>query len=309
MPIPPVRPDLSVVIVNWNSFRLLEAALDTLAAQTAGIAYEVIVVDNGSTRDESAEAIPARFPDVRCVANRENLGFGKANNQAFAMAWGRHVLLLNADTRQIENALGAGVAYLDAHPEVGALGVVHLNDDAERSVQASWHEFPRPFDDLKGLLRLGSPPPPFAEPVERDVPWACGSFLMVRRECLEQVGGFDERFFIYDEDIDWCLRINRAGWVIRFWPGARFIHVGSASGTLMSDKTFSNLRSRLTYYRKHHGAAWAFLIYLAAVGKFSVGALRETARVVWKRAPGDGAAARWRRVAQLVRLRSSRIGV
>ncbi len=302
-------PDLSVVVVNWNSFRLLEAALDSLAAQTSGISYEVIVVDNGSTRDGSAELIPQRFPGVRFLANRENLGFGKANNQAFAVAKGRHVLLLNADTRQIENALGRSVEYLDRHSEVGALGILHLNDDAALSVQPSWHRFPRPLDDLKGLLRMGLPLPPPHAAEERDVPWACASFLMVRRECLEQVGGFDERFFIYDEDIDWCRRIGRAGWAIRFWPGARFVHVGSASGALMSDKTFSNLRSRLTYYRKHHGAPWAVLLYLAAVGKLAVGAARETARALLGRAAWADAAARWRRAAQLAGLQSSKTGV
>ena len=303
-------PDVSVVIVNWNSFALLEAALDSLAAQTAGVSYEIIVIDNGSTRDGSGEKIPLRFPAVHFIRNPENLGFGQANNQAFAVARGRHLLLLNADTRQIENAVGQAVGYLDAHPEVGALGILHLNDDAARSVQPSWHPFPRPIDDLKGLLHLRTEQVSFpAEPTERDVPWACASFLLVRRECLEQVGGFDERFFIYDEDIDWCFRIWEKGWTIRFWPGARFIHIGSASGSLMSDKTFSNLRSRLTYYRKHHGIGWAVLLYAVTVGKLAAGAARETARLLFRRASAEDVLNRWKRVMQFARLRSSQSGV
>ncbi len=303
-------PDVSVVVINWNSFALLEAALDSLAERTAGIAYEIIVVDNGSTRDGSGEKIPLRFPSVRFLRNTENLGFGKANNQAFAVARGRHLLLLNADTRQIENAVGKAVGYLDGHPEVGALGILHLNDDAARSIQPSWHPFPRPLDDLKGLLHLPTEAAPFsAEPTERDVPWACASFLLVRRECLEQVGGFDERFFIYDEDIDWCFRIWEKGWQIRFWPGARFIHIGSVSGSQMSDKTFSNLRSRLTYYRKHHGIGWAVLLYVVTVGKLAAGAARETARLLFRRASARDVANRWKRVAQFTRLRSSQSGI
>ena len=309
-PLSTPRPDVSVVVINWNSFRLLETALDSLAEHTADVAYEIIVVDNGSTRDASAEEIPRRFPQVRFLPNAENLGFGKANNQAFAVARGRHLLLLNADTRQIENALGKAVRYLDGHPEVGALGILHLNDDAALSIQPSWHPFPRPLDDLKGLLHLPTHAAPFpAEPLERDVPWACASFLLVRRECLEQVGGFDERFFIYDEDIDWCFRIWKKGWQIRFWPGARFVHIGSVSGSLMSDKTFSNLRSRLTYYRKHHGTAWAVLLYGVTVGKLAAGAARETVRLLFRRALRQDVVNRWKRVAQFARLRSSQSGV
>jgi hypothetical protein len=296
--------DLSIVIVNWNSFRLLEAAIDTLVAETSGVSYEIVVVDNGSTRDGSGEKIPGRFPGVRFIRNDDNLGFSKANNQAFAVARGRHLLTLNADTRQVENAVGKAYAYLESHPEVGALGILHLNDDAGKTPQASWHAFPRPLDDLRGLLHLNrkSAAAP-EEPRERDVPWACASFLLVRRECLDQIGWFDERFFIYDEDIDWNRRMGAAGWKIRFWPGARFVHVGSASGALMSDKTFSNLRSRLIYYRKHHGIGWAVLLYLVVVAKLSAGALRESLR------GGKDAAARWRRVAQFARLRSSKSGV
>jgi GT2 family glycosyltransferase len=198
-------PDLSIVLVNWNACELTSAALASLASETRGIASEIFVVDNGTTRDAGVVELQRRFPAVAFIANASNMGFSVANNQGIARARGRYVLLLNNDTVQIENALAAAVAYMDGNPTIGALGILHRNADAQRSPQASAFAFPRPWREVAGLLGIrwgteyGVPLPTDAE---CDVDWVCGSFLMMRRACLEQVGPLDERFFIYDEDID-----------------------------------------------------------------------------------------------------------
>jgi GT2 family glycosyltransferase len=298
--------DLSVVMINWNALPMTAAALESLREQTQGIDYEVFVVDNGSTRDASVAELPRRFPWVRFLANPANLGFSRANNQAIRAVRGRYVLLLNNDTLQTENALGEAVRYLDGHPAVGALGILHRNHDAGRSFQPSFSPFPNPLGDILGLLGLGGDPPPPPAVVEQDVDWVCGSFLMIRRACLEQVGGLDERFFSYDEDIDWCRRAKQAGWAVRFWPGASLIHLGSGSLPSIKDKTAMMFRSHLTYIRKHHSAALAALYYLAVCGRLTAAGLKQLARYAAGRVGFDEVRRRWRRQIQFVLLKPAR---
>src|SRR5262249_35300887 len=182
--------DLSVILVTWNSLDVTSAALTSLREQTQGIACEVFVIDNGTTRDETVSELPRRFPWVRFITNPENRGFTRANNQGIRPARGRYVLLLNNDTVQTENALGKAVHYMDARPCVGALGLMHRNNDADRTFQPSFYEFPKPWREIVRLFgrRRGQAVVPTEVPAEQDVDWVCGSFLLLRRACLEQVG-------------------------------------------------------------------------------------------------------------------------
>jgi GT2 family glycosyltransferase len=262
--------DLSVLIINWNSRDLLREALRSLRERTSGITYEVIVVDNGSRR-ESPQDIPVEHPWITYIASDRNLGFSGANNLAATKASGRYLLLLNADTVQTENALGTAVRYMDEHPALGAVGIQHLNSDGTHQVSA--HAFPCFCDDILGFLAWTKPEVPPVLVEEKEVDWVCGSFLMVRRECWEQTGGLDETYFIYDEDIDWARRAQSLGWKIGFWPGASMIHIGSASGRKMRDKTYSNLRSRLTYYTRHSGRCAGLLFYTVILAKLFWGLL------------------------------------
>jgi GT2 family glycosyltransferase len=303
--------DLSVVLVNWNSLEVTSAALASLREQTRGITYEVFVVDNGTTKDESVTELPRRFPWAHFLRNDANLGFTKANNQGIRRSVGRYVVLLNNDTVQTENALGAAVRYMDEHADVGALGIMHRNNDAGRTFQLSFFRYPRPWAEAAALLGLAAEAPPPAsedDPPEQDVDWVCGSFLMMRRATREQIGELDERFFIYDEDVDWCLRARSAGWKIRFWPGARMVHLGATSNLLMKDKTFTMFRSHLSYVRKHHGAAAAACYYVAMGLRLTGATAKQTLRCLIGRANGGDVLQRLRRQLQFMLLQPGRAG-
>jgi len=304
-------PDLSIVLVNWNACEMTSAALESIASHTRGISYEVFVADNGSTRDASVTELPRRFPAIQFISNASNTGFSVANNQGLARARGRYVLLLNNDTIQTENALAAAVRYMDAHPEVGGLGILHRNADAERSDQPSAFGFPRPWREVASLLGVrwstdyGAP---VRADAEQDVDWVCGSFLLMRRACLEQVGRLDERFFIYDEDIDWCRRAHSAGWKVRFWPGASMVHVGASARPFMKDKTFVHFRSHLSYIRKHHSPAPAAMYYLVMVGRLTLATLWQTMRWLGGAASLADVRERSNRQMQFALLRPGRTG-
>ena len=228
--------DLSIVIINWNGLAVLRNCLTSIFGASQGVEYEVIVVDNAS-HDDSVAAIQREFPHVVLLRNQQNLGFAAANNRAFAVARGRHVLLLNNDTVVLGGALAASVRYLDAHPSVGALGC--RIEFPDRSFQTSCFRFTNLLElFMARLLPLGSLwherlnfsrywGRQFTEPTEVDVVTGC--FMMVRREVIASVGGLDEDFFMYGEEEEWCSRIRRAGWPSWYFPGATIIHIGGFS--------------------------------------------------------------------------------
>ena len=305
--------DLSVIMVSWNTLELTTAALESLRRMTDGIRYEVIVFDNGSTRDDSRVELPRRFPWVRFHALDSNRGFAYPNNRGMELAQGRYVLLLNNDTVQTENALAKAVRYMDAHPDVGALGIMHLNNDEQHTIQPSFHRFPNPWEEVLNHLALRHTAPAPSSwtqpPAEGDVEWIVGSFLMMRRECLQDVGLLDERFFVYDEDIDWCMRARQKGWPVRFWPGAQMIHISNGSIGWMKDKTFMHYRSHLTYLAKHHSSLAASAFYVALSLRLSVSTVWQVARLLIGRGSMNELRARYQRQMGFLGLRSSRSGV
>jgi GT2 family glycosyltransferase len=298
-------PDLTIVLVTWNGLEVTAAALDSIRSHAFGITYEVIVVDNGSTKDATVTELPARFPWVTFIANGTNLGFTRANNQGIRRSRGRYVLLLNSDTVQTQNALGAAVRYMDAHPDVGALGILHKNNDAGRSFQPSFFPFPNATGATRALLGLGRKTSPAPIVVEQDVDWVCGSFLMIRRECLDQVGLLDERYFAYQEDVDWCLQAQRAGWKVRFWPGVSMIHLGSVAAPHLRDKTGLMIRSQLTYLSKNHGRPAAVAFYLAMAARLGVGLCRHAVGSALLGRRPLGIRQRWDRLVSLLLVRAA----
>ena len=303
--------DLSIVLVTWNALDVTSDALASIEKFTQGISYEVFVVDNGTTKDQTPKVLPERFPWVRFIANPDNRGFSKANNQGIRRARGRYIVLLNNDTVQIENALGMAVEYMDQHPDIGALGITHLNNDAERTHQASFFDFPRPWADVKALLGVSQQQTVDAAPdyaTEKDVDWVVGSFLLMRRGCYEDVGELDERFFIFDEDVDWCFRAWRAGWKVRYWPGAKMIHVGSAARPFMKDKTFIHFRSHLSYLKKNHSRSEALSYYAAMAVRLSLATGKHAAKALVGQSELKELRERLHRERQFLSLRSGRTG-
>ena len=250
-------PDVSIIIVNWNTRDLLRDCLIALAAN-AQVMTETIVVDNGST-DGSVEMLATEFPGVYVIANASNIGFAPANNQGLARARGRYALLLNSDTRVAPDALVNLVTFMDAHPQAGACGPQLRNADG--TLQPSGRHFPTLASTLGELL-----PAPArwrrewrGDLEKRDYDQVCpvdevsGAALCVRRAALEQIGFLDEDFFFLGEDIDLCWRLKSAGWQVFYVPIAQVIHYWGGSRNKTSSYRISLLSQRSYYllFRKH----------------------------------------------------------
>jgi hypothetical protein len=266
--------DLSILIISCNTCDLTLACLRSLLESSCDLQTEIFVVDNAST-DGSVEAIVGEFPQVRVIANRQNRGFAAANNQALQLAAGRCILLLNSDTVVLGDVLSRSVQYLDANPDVGAMGCRVLNPD--RSLQPTCFQFPTLLNLsllVSGLDRL--PRPKFlgrfhmrgwARDHERDVEVVTGCYLMVRRAAIERVGHLDESFFFCGEETDWCRRFKADGWKVRFAPVGEIIHVGNASGRqhgFRRDLMLSQGMVRL--HQKHTGMLAAMVAWILLLG-------------------------------------------
>lgn len=274
--------DLSVVIPSYNTRELMEQALRTVAEASEGLRVQVIVVDNAS-RDGSPEMVEERFPGAELIRNDRNLGFGGANNIAFRRVEGRHVLLLNSDTIVRADTLRTLVEFMDAHPEAGAAGCKILNPDGSLQLDCR-RGFPTPmsaFWKLTGLSRLFPRSRRFArynltylDPEEtNEVDALSGSCMIVRRRVLEEVGGFDEDYFMYGEDLDWCYRMRRAGWRIYYVPATQIIHFGGASGRGESMRIqFRKNEAMSIFVRKHMRDRYRFFpVWILRAGILAYG--------------------------------------
>jgi GT2 family glycosyltransferase len=260
--------DLSVVVVSYNTRELLWACLASVVANLGQhrlpdgqiLSDELWVVDNAST-DGSTEMVAREFPGAKLIANDENRGFAAANNMALQQSTGRYVLLLNPDTIVLDDALSRLVTFMDHHERVGAAGVKLLNPD--RTLQHSCFRFPTlpmAFLDFFPLhhrlldsrvngryprqLYAGAPFP---------IDHPLGACFIVRRSASEQVGWLDESFFMYSEEVDWCIRLKRHGWEVYCVPEAQVIHYGAQSTQQVRGPMLVELyRSRYLYARKHH---------------------------------------------------------
>lgn len=226
-------PQLSVIIVNYNVREFLDHALTSIRKALKGIRGEILVVDNASD-DGSVEMLRQRYPEVLRIVNSTNLGFAKANNLALRRARGKYLLLINPDTIVQEDTFRVMVRFFEDHPEVGLAGCKILNPDGTFQL-ACRRSFPTPwvaFTKIVGLSTLfpasklfGRYNLTYLDPNESyEVDAVSGSFMMVRREVYERVGGLDEDFFMYGEDLDWCYRIQQAGWKIYYVPQTQIIH-------------------------------------------------------------------------------------
>ncbi len=262
-------PLLSVVIVSYNTRELTLACLRAVSSdlESSGLSFEIHVVDNAS-RDDSQSAIKREFPGVHLLAADRNLGFGRANNRAFARARGEFLLLLNSDAMVHTGAIAQMLAVLRENAKIGGVGPRLLNADG--SLQVSCWKFPSParvWLESLGLARLFASHPRLGDYFRwphdeaRSVDFVIGACFLVRRAVYEQVGGFDEKFFLYAEETDWQKRIRGAGWEISFTPDAIVTHLGGASGLDEKSRVSALFwEGQERYILKHHGGAgWLWM--------------------------------------------------
>ncbi len=244
-------PLLSVIIVSYNTRALTLECLTTLSDALEGISSEVIVIDNGSN-DGSVEAIRGADPRICVLQNSANLGFGAANNQGLRAAAGDYFLLLNSDAFPEPNAVNEMLSFLQEHPDTGVAGPRILNKDG--SLQISCYKFPSPSHAWKENLWLSRGYNDWPHDEVRSVEFVIGACMLVRRKAFQDVGGFDENFFMYSEEADWERRMWDCGWKVMFVPSARVTHLGGASGVSEKAAVTQHFFTSLDYYgRKHHG--------------------------------------------------------
>ena len=261
--------DIDVVIVNWNGGDLLRSCLESLAAVEDADGVQAIVVDNAST-DTSLGRLPALPRPLRLIRNRENHGFGRACNAGAAAGTAPAILFLNPDTRVDRDALRLALAALLSDPQTGIFGARLIDGDG--NTQRSCARAPSPLGMLGRALaldRIGLVAPHFLldwdHGDDRAVDQVMGAFLMIRRDLFEALHGFDERFFVYFEDVDLCTRARASGYDVRHMAAATARHVGQ--GTTRQAKArrlFYFLRSEILYAGKHHGWATALALILTA---------------------------------------------
>jgi N-acetylglucosaminyl-diphospho-decaprenol L-rhamnosyltransferase len=269
--------DLSVSIVNTNSRELLLACLETLRGTTA----EIVVLDNAS-EDGSADAVRERFPDVRVLAQEFRAGFGANHNTVMRATEGRYVYVLNEDTTADDWGFARIVEYLDAHPRVAALGPRLTYPDG-RLQDSAWR-FPTPLVSTLGLLTVGKLG---VKQSRGDAPhavdWVMGAALVLRRDALDEVGLFDDEFFLYSEEVDLQFRLRQAGWDVHYFPSATVVHHESQFSADIPERRINEMwRSRHRYWRKHHSGAGARVAALTTGGQY---ALRAAAAPIARRNP------------------------
>ncbi len=266
--------DVSVVIVSYNTRDVLRRCLTTLDDEARQVPLETLIVDNGS-RDGSVEMVAREFPHVRLIQAGKNLGFAAANNVLFRFGQGKYLVLLNSDAFLLPGSLRRALDRMEAEPNTGLGGGRLIGEDG--SWQPSARLFPSVFNDFLSLTGLahrfrksrffGRADRTWADPLqETDTDWVPGAFSIVRSSVLDEIGGFDESFFLYYEEVDLCRRIRAAGYAVRYWPDVVVVHLGGESSKSMpqvarsssgAQLTLWRLRSGFLYYRKHHGsAAW-----------------------------------------------------
>jgi GT2 family glycosyltransferase len=285
-------PSAAVGIVNFNTRDHLAACLESVLAESPA---EVVVVDNAS-QDGSVDLMRSKYPRVTLHANADNRGYGAAANQAIASCGTPYVLVLNADTRLVPGALAALVAHLERHPEAAVVGPLLRRLDG--TVEPSYFPFPGSLKWLleneplawalphlpvgrEQFLRLTAPT------TDRVVPWVKGAALLIRRSAFEEVGGFDEVYFMYFEEVDLCFRLHARRREVHFTPAATVVHVGGASTSQVREAMLvAHFRSNLLFYRRHCSPP-ARLFWTSAMRlKMLLRVVRDRARLARESDPG-----------------------
>jgi GT2 family glycosyltransferase len=269
--------ELSVIIVNYNVQHFLEQCLHSVLKASKNVSTEIFVVDNNSV-DGSVQLIPEKFPEINFIANNENVGFSKANNQAIKKAKGKYILLLNPDTVVEEDTFEKAIAFMESHPEAGGLGVKMIDGkgnflpESKRGLPTPWVAFYKMFG-LSGLFPKSKKFGKYHlscldENKIHEVDVLAGAFMLLRKSVLDEIGLLDETFFMYGEDIDLSYRITLAGFKNYYFPETTIIHYKGEStkkGSLNYVKVFYNAMN--IFARKHFpggkAGIFSFFIHLA----------------------------------------------
>ncbi|OWJ84111.1 glycosyl transferase family 2 [Haematobacter missouriensis] len=259
-PVPPSAPELTVIIISYNTRELTLAALRTLYKTTRKTAFHTVVYDNDS-KDGSPEAIAAEFPQVELIASKDNLGFARANNVVAAQARTEWLLLLNPDTECHEGAVDNLLAFSKAHPEAGITGGRTVFRDGSLNAGSCFKRITlwSIFCASVGLTaafpksEVFNPEmmPDWKRDSVREVDVVVGCFLMIRRELWNRLGGFDLRYYMYGEEADLCLRARKLGYHPMITPDAEIMHIVGAASTSLARKRIPLTKARITLLRDH----------------------------------------------------------
>ncbi|HUW22009.1 MAG TPA: glycosyltransferase family 2 protein [Candidatus Bathyarchaeia archaeon] len=243
---------LSIIILSFNTCRLLKNCLKSLYENSPELNFEVIVIDNNS-QDESVKMLKELYPRVRLFVNKKNLGFARGNNQGIRKARGNYVLFLNSDTLVHRKALIMMVNYLRANNQAGVIGCRLLNIDGSNQSSAGlfpylwvtavmlFKEHFRPSDSVRGSF----------DKIKK-VDWVMGAAMMLKKKVLDEVGVFDEHIFMYMDELELCYRIKRTGYEVVFYPEAKITHLGRGSSeTGKKDPILNIYRGLIYFYKKH----------------------------------------------------------
>lgn len=271
------KPKISIIIVSYNTKKLLRDCLNSLFEAGKDMNCEVIIVDNAST-DGSVRVAKEfeNFLNIKLIVNKVNKGFGGANNQGIKIAGSDLLLLLNSDTIVNKNALERPLSYMKENKNVGVLGCKLVGIDG--NVQSSGGYFPNLFnvffwmtflDDIKPIYIRIKPyhiNPNFENEYIREQDWVTGAYFMIRKKIFDDLGGFDEDYFMYVEEMDYCYRIKSKNWKIIYYPYSDIVHLGGASGT-SEDAVISEFKGLMMFFNKHMGGS-AFISFLLRFGAF-----------------------------------------
>jgi N-acetylglucosaminyl-diphospho-decaprenol L-rhamnosyltransferase len=245
--------ELTIIIVNHNTADMLVSCLHSIRSQS-GPNPEVILVDNAS-RDNSLEVTKDFLPWLNVIANKRNLGFARANNQALKISKGKYIYLLNPDTELKKGAFDAIIEFMESNPQVGLAGTQILNPDGspQSSVEKRYPGQRHSRGELSGL--------------KGDIAWVSGASMIVRGSVMREIMGFDERFFVYGEDLDLCLAVRNAGWTIGYIPDALVVHWGGLSerDTLPVEVWKKKLDAEFLFYEKHYSTKTIKAIRMANI--------------------------------------------
>ncbi|GJL79453.1 MAG: glycosyl transferase [Nitrospinaceae bacterium] len=280
--------DLSIIIVNFNTRELILDCLRSIAVHTKEISFEILVVDNHS-EDGSAQAIKESFPQVTLIENEENRGFSAANNQAIRISKGKYIVLLNSDTRLVENCFSSIVRYLEAHPEVSILSPEILDADNRPCPMRLWEDSAQ--EAVLKILGRYNPASEFKKmgPREpREVEVVGGSCFVVRRELFSTTGLLDENYFLYNEEDDFCRRARRLGNKVCYYPETRLQHLLGQSThqpEIREKVILETYKSNLYFYSKHYSFIWNLLLRWLYRLTFVAGIFRSFWKIITGRPP------------------------